>query len=249
MEELTFTAPDGRVVGTARVDPTGAPLPRARVERAPDASAGELSAVVGHALSGHRVVVHDADLAAALIERGATLVRASWLMVLPLPATPATAVPHVDVRPLRDVPFEYGAIMRRAYPPGHPDHEHGDVTPEGAAATVRGYLSGEVVGPLLPAASAEACTPDGDLLGAIFISELPRAEDYEGGPWVTEVFVDPDHQGHGTGRALLTHAIDRLSTEGRHHLGLAVTQDSPARRLYEAMGFVDRIATWMMTVD
>ena len=114
-------------------------------------------------LPGHRLVVRDdPELAGAVAAEGAELVRASALMVLRLPATVPVRPTDVVLTPLRDDEAPaYADVMRRAYPPGHPDHEHGDVDLAAATATIRSYLTGEVVGPLLDAASAEARSPIG----------------------------------------------------------------------------------------
>ncbi|HEY5887582.1 MAG TPA: GNAT family N-acetyltransferase, partial [Acidimicrobiales bacterium] len=122
-------------------------------------------------------------------------------------------------------------------------HELGDATPEGAAATIRGYLAGEIVGPLLTDASAEARL-NGVLVGVNIVSDMPADDEYDGGPWITDLFVDPSAQGHGVGRALLGHALTQLTASGRDRLGLAVTLGNPARRLYEALGFVEQGTRW-----
>ena len=46
------------------------------------------------------------------------------------------------------------------------------------------------------------------------------------------------------GRALLGHALTQLTASGRDRLGLAVTAGNPARRLYEALGFVEQGTRW-----
>ena len=67
---------------------------------------------------------------------------------------------------------DYGAIVSRAYPPGHPDHEPSDADPEGAARTVAALLRGEQVGPWLPGPPSTPATTGGSL-GAILLSEMP----------------------------------------------------------------------------
>ena len=55
------------------------------------------------------------------------------------------------------------------------------------------------------------------------------------GFWLEQLYVDPDHQGRGVGRALLEDA-KRLRPGGlRLHV---FTRNAPARRFYEAAGFV-----------
>ena len=55
------------------------------------------------------------------------------------------------------------------------------------------------------------------------------------GGWLEQLYVDPDHQGRGLGRALLDDA-KRLRPGGlRLHV---FTRNAPARRFYESAGFV-----------
>jgi putative acetyltransferase len=55
------------------------------------------------------------------------------------------------------------------------------------------------------------------------------------GAWLEQLYVDPEHQGRGVGRALLEDA-KRLRSGGlRLHV---FTRNAPARRFYEAAGFV-----------
>ena len=249
MDELELSGGGGAEHGTARVDPTEEPFPRAVVHAAADSPVADLADAALAALPGHRVIVDTAALADALVDRGLTLVRAASLMVLPLPVpSPGAPAPDVELRPLQDTPEAYGEVMRRAYPPDHPDHEHGDATPEGAAATIRGYLSGEIVGPVIAEASAEARL-DGTLAGVNVVSEMPDDDEFAGGPWITDLFVHPAAQCRGVGWALLAHAIHRLSAAGRPTLGLAVTRGNPAQRLYEALGFVVLGTRWNLVDD
>ncbi len=244
MHDFELTDAAGASVGTARIDPSAEPFPRAVLTPVDAAPPADVAAAAIGTLRGHRFIVDDPALADALISQGVTLVRASSLMVLRLPApSPGAPGPGVELLPVQDTPFEYGEIVRRAYPPDHPDHEMGDATPEGAAATIRGYLAGEIVGPLLTRASAEARL-NGVLVGVNIVSDLPADDEYDGGPWITDLFVDPSAQGHGVGRALLSHALTQLTASGRDRLGLAVTVGNPARRLYEALGFVEQGTRW-----
>jgi len=244
MDDLELTGGDGAVLGTARVDPTEEPLPRAVVHAPAEAPVASLAEAALRTLPGHRLIVDSAALADALVDQGLTLVRAASVMVLRLPIpSPGAPAPGVELRPLQDTPEDYGEVMRRAYPPDHPDHEHGDATPEGAAATIRDYLSGEIVGPVISEASAEARL-DGALVGVNVVSEMPSDDEFDGGPWITDLFVDPVAQGQGVGRALLGHAIGQLSAAGRPTLGLAVTLGNPAVRLYEDLGFVVLGTRW-----
>jgi ribosomal protein S18 acetylase RimI-like enzyme len=244
MHDRELTDAEAAPIGTARIDPRAEPLPRAVLTPVAAAPPADLAAAAIDALPGHRFIVDDPALADALLRQGVRLVRASSLMVLRLPApSPVARGRGVELLPVQDTPFEYGEVVRRAYPPDHPDHELGDATPEGAAATIRGYLAGEIVGPLLTDASAEARL-NGVLVGVNIVSDMPADDEYDGGPWITDLFVDPSAQGHGVGRALLGHALTQLTASGRDRLGLAVTLGNPARRLYESLGFVEQGTRW-----
>lgn len=55
------------------------------------------------------------------------------------------------------------------------------------------------------------------------------------GEWLEQLYVDPEHQGRGVGRALLED-VKRLRPGGlQAHV---FTRNAPARRFYEAAGFV-----------
>ena len=156
---------------------------------------------------------------------------------------------EVRIERIQVTPTEYTPVYMRAYPPEHPDHDPRDATVGDAARTIAGYLSGDDVGPLLRAASGEARSSDGIVVGVIIVSELAGDEEYEGGPWLTELFVDPTWQGHGVGTALIQHAVAHLRLQDRKSLGLAVTSGSPAGRLYERLGFEERFESWALAID
>jgi GNAT superfamily N-acetyltransferase len=55
------------------------------------------------------------------------------------------------------------------------------------------------------------------------------------GDWLEQLYVHPDHQGRGVGRTLLEDVQRRASGGLRLHV---FTRNAPARRFYEAAGFV-----------
>lgn len=229
----------GRALADIEVIPRG-PTPRADVVAATGADPGSVAAAVWSRLPGFRVsVIDDDDVADRLQALGASPGRHLLTMELDLRSGPPPARPcAVPIGPMEVArTADYGAIVSRAYPPGHPDHEPSDAEPEGAARTVAALLRGEHVGPWLPAASFDA-RDDDRVLGAVLISEMPPSTTYAGGPWVTEIFVEPDAAGRGIGGALLARAATALVAAERPTLGLAVTVGNPAHRLYEALGFV-----------
>jgi GNAT superfamily N-acetyltransferase len=248
MAEVELRSPEDVLVGRAVVDDSVRPFPRAVITPAGGASADELAGAVVRELPGHRLVMHDSGLAEALLALGAELVRASWMMVLALPAE-VPAADGVDIGAMDRSPAEYAAVTVQAYGPGHPDHDETVGTVEAATETMRRFFSGDIVGPFLADASGEARDVDGSLLGYCVISDMPSEEGFDGGPWVTDVSVVPAAHGRGIGLALLSHAIHRLGEDGRTTLGLAVTQSNlRAKRLYDELGFVERFPAWTMNL-
>ena len=239
MTAETLRDDDGRALADIEVIPRGA-APRADVVVLAGDAVEAVADAVWSRLPGFRVSVTDHDgVADRLLTLGASPGRHLLAMELDLRTGVPVARPSaVTVGPMEvDRTADYGAIVSRAYPPGHPDHEPGDAEPEGAARTVAALLRGEQVGPWLPEASFDA--RDGDrVLGAVLLSEMPPSMTYQGGPWVTEIFVDPAATGQGIGGTLLARAAAAVAAAGRPTLGLAVTVGNPAQRLYEALGFV-----------
>ncbi len=249
MSVVDLVTVDGVVVGVASIDHDARPLPRAVLTRHPGCDAQLLADLIARTFTGHRLVMQDPELAAALLAAGAELVRASRLMVRDTsPITHRPVPPGFALRPIQDRPDEYAAFYVKAYPPEHLDHDPTEVDPILAAATIARYLAGTEIGPLIRTASAEARTSADVCVAAVFISEMAADDEFEGGPWITEVFVDPAWQGHGIGAALIAHAVAQLAAEQRATLGLAVTEGNPARRLYEALGFTTRFESWKMVL-
>lgn len=239
MSVETLRSEGGRALAEIEIIPRGS-SPRADVMALADTDPDAVATAVWSRLPGFRVSVVDRDdVADALVRRGATPGRHLLAMDLDLRAPrPAPRPCAVTIGPMEvERTADYGAIVSRAYPPGHIDHEPSDAEPEGAARTVAALLRGEQVGPWLADASFDA-REDGRVLGAILLSEMPPSSTYPGGPWVTEIFVDPAAAGRGIGGALLGRAMAALEAAGRSTLGLAVTVGNPAQRLYDSMGFV-----------
>ena len=196
---------------------------------------------------GSRVVVADRpEFAAALLADGAVLIRHARLLRLDLAAAD-TGPEHRGLVPLdRERTDRYGELLCRSYPPSHPDHEPGDDDPVAAACLVGEYLRGEHVGPWIEDASWEAMAPDGAAAGMVIVSRISADEWQPGGPWVTDLAVDPGHTGRGLGGALVCRAAASLQELGEPQLGLAVTAGNPAWRLYERLGFVVMHEIWRL---
>lgn len=193
--------------------------------------------------------VDQPELTAALVEAGAAAGRRSLLMERGLMAVPpgdhVSAMARID--PFVDDPQRYAGPLVRAFPRDHADFDPEISDEEGARAALRAYLAGEVIGPFLAEGSFEARV-DGEVVGGIVVSAMPPGDAQDGGPWVTEVFVDPAVQGRGVGWALFTASIDGLRAAGHDRLGLAVHVDNPAQRLYGRLGFETRSRWTRITI-
>ena len=113
----------------------------------------------------------------------------------------------------------------------------------GAERALESYVAGAVIGPYLGAASSEAVAADGVVVGGLVVNRMPSDDDSPGGPWVTEVFVEPSAQGRGVGRALFARTVGELRAAGESSLRLAVQVDNPAQHLYASLGF-EVISRW-----
>jgi GNAT superfamily N-acetyltransferase len=78
---------------------------------------------------------------------------------------------------------------------------------------------------------------DGRPIAALIISRFAGDPPY-GGPWITDVFRDPeDPLARGLGGVLIRRALALLAGTGEPALTLAVTAGNPAAQRYEALGF------------
>lgn len=184
--------------------------------------------------------VHDRDRAMTLVAAGGHVERHSVVMCRDLaePLVPRSPPHGFRIAALDEGrTAEYGALLGRAYPPDHPDHEPADVDPTSAAATVARYLRGEEVGPWIPGGSRHVTDPDDRIVGAIVINQTVGDSALGVGPLVTDLVVDPDARGRGLGTTLLEASAARLAALGWGRLALVVTVGNPAQRVYERSGF------------
>lgn len=170
----------------------------------------------------------------ALIASGATVVRHSHVMTCDV-----TRVQHshedspIRVAPIRASSTELAELNVRAYPPGHVDFETSDIAE--ARRDLDAMLSGTLIGPFLDSVSGMAT--DGDRPVAVLIANRMPDHGIGGGPWVTELFRDPNPAYRGFGTSLLSRAIRTLRGEGETSLSLAVTDGNPAIAVYRRFGF------------
>ena len=165
------------------------------------------------------------ELARALLEAGATKRRHARLMTHDLRDVPV----EVDSRvvPLAVGAAELTPVYRRAYRPDHPDYAFAS-----EADPLGPLLAGAVIGPLL--ACSRMALVDGHVAGAAIVNAFP-GEPPTAGPWLAELFRDPECP--GVGGALLRGALTTAAAAGLPALGLTVSGGNRAAELYLAEGF------------
>lgn len=81
-------------------------------------------------------------------------------------------------------------------------------------------------------------------LGAVwyrrFTDEVHGEGYLDAGTSVLAIAVIPEARGRGVGRTLMEAAHERARRDGLRLVGLSVDDGNPAKRLYEALGYVDR---------
>jgi ribosomal protein S18 acetylase RimI-like enzyme len=246
----TLSAADGStVLWFTRADSDREGLPWADGALRPEGvNLADCADVVLRELSGWAVSTDDVDLARALEGRHARVLRAALSMSLPL----------VEESPLRGVPDrvslgtltadglaeradEIGSVAFRAH-----GAAEGWADESAAAASMRRAAAGEVLGPLLD--SSVIATRGDAVVGACLVTDRP-GEPPDGGPWVLDVFRDPDDTAAGIGGAMLTHAARSLRSVGLAALSLAVTSGNErAIGLYRSLGFVEHGQSWTLAL-
>lgn len=185
------------------------------------------------------IVDGDDELVTALISAGARRRRHAAVMNYDLEGS---SVPASWAAPVLPAGLRYGPVdpdperlfvtWVRAYPPGHPDAPNGNTRADFEVDLVP-LLSGEILGPLLPVSGCvlDPAAPD-RAVAACLVNDRPGE-----GPWISEVFRDPDPSYAGTGAALLRRSLWLGSQAGLGTVGLAVTVDNPAQHVYAKVGF------------
>jgi hypothetical protein len=178
--------------------------------------------VVLDELRGRRVAGSE-ELGRALVAAGGTPARHAHVYSHDLKELPNVSV-DFELTPIDRPAEDLVPVYLAAFAPGHPDRME--------APEARRHLTGILAGKLGPVLDGSGLAlRDGRIVRAILIATVADAPPPFGGPWVMEVFRDPDAR--GAGRALLQRAL--VLTEGT--LGLAVTHGNPAERVYAALGF------------
>ena len=179
----------------------------------------------------------ESEESSLLRDRGFAPYGRSEMAFAPTTVAPSYPVPvGVEVRPLR--PTDESALARlheRAYE----DHFDRFLALEAldpsrdADRQLRDYFTGRYGEILSPGSSVAVC--DSRLVAAAITTQYPAP----GRALIIDVMTDPDRQGRGLGRAVLSHAVRALRDRGETSITLNVTEgNSPAIHLYLRLGFV-----------
>lgn len=234
------------VVGTWRGHPLADDL-----EPAPGVPIADVVAAVLGALPGWAVCAQEPE-GLALASAGATVRRHAhcytWDLTA-MPPDPAWASPELPhglslVAAADREPADLTAAWIAAYPPGHPDNPAGE-TFDSARAQLGTLYDGTLIGALMP---ASCVLQDGSRPVAVCLANDRPGEPPLRGPWVTEVFREPDRAYAGLGATALRATLARAAADGVPALGLAVTEGNPARATYEKLGFAHAESTVTLLV-
>lgn len=157
----------------------------------------------------------------------------SDLLTADLSLLPARALPEPLPRIIRTDDLEpLARLYLISYPPGIGAGSHAEAISE-IAATFEGDY-----GVLRPGASLVA-EAGGRPAGAVLTVERSIWDEGLEGPFVIDLFVDPQLRGRGIGRALMTGAMLACRNAGDAQLSLRVGKGTSeaAHRLYGSLGF------------
>lgn len=213
----------------------------------PDLTISEAAKMVIQERVTELVSTSNSEFAKELIAQGCTTKRNAIAMTCDLSHIKST--PTQNVRKSRFIeevdPQELFDSWNNAYGPTHPDH-----IPGNRADLIREHLQ-----PLLDRTelgenhrSSIAILHGGIPIAGIIIS-LREGPSPFGGPWISEIWVDPKHQGHGIAKYLITQAQEKLKVNNYMSLGLAVSNGNQAKELYEYAGFTVVEEFWTIALS
>jgi ribosomal protein S18 acetylase RimI-like enzyme len=207
-----------------------------------------LQAMPGWLFSTSDPLLAQATLAAGATERRHALTLSRSVTGPPLPALGGGSG-EVRVEPLTPAQVDrhaltLGAINHRAYPADHPDAFDGDQA--AAVSQLRAIARGELLGLMLP--ESRVALVDGRIVGACLVVDRPGDPPHSG-PWVIDIFRDPQCPVRGVGTALLHATLNAAAEAGLPALSLAVSHgNTAARRLYERLGFTEVGESWTLVL-
>jgi len=202
----------------------------------PDLTISEATTKVMQERVTQLVSTSNSGFANELIAQGCATKRIAIAMTCDLSQIKSTPIKNMqEARFIGEVdPEDLFDSWNTAYGPTHPDH-----IPGNRADLIREHLQ-----PLLDRTelgknhrSSIAIFDSGIPIAGIIIS-LREGTSPFGGPWISEIWVDPKHQGQGIAKYLITHAQTKLKADNYSNLGLAVTKGNQAQELYEYAGFI-----------
>jgi hypothetical protein len=204
-----------------------------------------VAAVLSEVGSGSAVVLADQDVRDGLLAAGAQQVRHVHTMRHNLRGLPARqARPGLTLRPWQPGDAELLAqALVAAYGPGHPDARAPDI---GEAAQSLLTMVEDPDNPLMEGATQVAVV-EGQPVAAAVVVHSDHVTGWRG-PWLMNMFRAPDPTLPGIGATLLTRSLELLTAAGESHLGLAVTDTNPARRVYERLGFEYDFEGWIIVL-
>ena len=89
---------------------------------------------------------------------------------------------------------------------------------------------------------------DGEIAGACIVVDREGSAP-EGGPWVIEIFRDPESTVRGIGRSLMTAVLTDAKKSGLPSVSLVVSHSNTrAFQLYESLGFTDAVQSWTLAL-
>jgi ribosomal protein S18 acetylase RimI-like enzyme len=214
----------------------------------PNTPTKHAAAVALEAMAGWRFSTTDPALAHAMAIAGATERRHAHTMSTsplrpvspPVETTSGLRVESLTAAQVDRHALALGDLNLRAYPSGHPDSFDGDSA--AAASQIRAIARGEMLGLMLP--ESRIALAEGAIVGACLVVDRPGRPPHAG-PWIIDIFRDPDTPLRGVGTALLTATVEAGADSGLPGLSLAVSHANlRARRLYQRLGFSEADESW-----
>jgi mycothiol synthase len=221
----------GRALASMRLRPDDGVAAGTRLRPGADPTAAAHQALVD--LAGLRLATTEQMLADALLSAGAAPHRVAVDMTHDLAELPPSPpLPHGWSLAPGGWDEDLATAAAEAYGPDHVDGPWGE---QDTAQVVRAY-DGSAAQPELAPATARLVDPLGRSAGHVLCAgPVPWAD--ESG-WVLTIALAHRARGLGLGRALLALALRGTQEAGLSRLGLSVTEGNPARRLYDAAGFL-----------
>jgi GNAT superfamily N-acetyltransferase len=208
----------------------------------------DAAGLVIEALPGWVIASSDRAFVTGLTAHGARLTRHRYVMSAPTaPHADAPLDPPSGIHlvPLREVSVDQLLpSWLAAYPDGHVDHESGST--QDIIDTCWDHLADPQWWTTMHRSTAIAYSAD-TIVGGIIVDIRPQPVPF-GGPWLSDIWRRPGNGNRGLGTWLIARAMRLLYDDGWQTLGLSVTHGNPARRIYDRVGFVEKLESWTLRV-